>query len=147
MSPESFARWKNIYENENHVHPSPTFRVSIKTQACVSKWLQAAGAGIPCAAPSPPPAPLGRTFLIVLTQGSNACCSKPQISSAELPGAKLSITESSSSKPCCRMKCSLLPSFLRINTARAPSPSCPVSLSIFRSCQCLSLPPDVLRGL
>lgn len=134
MSPESLAHWKNIYENENHVHPSPTFRVSIKTQACVSKWLQAAGAGLCCCLPRFPQ-PL---FLIVLTPGSNVCLSKPQICSAELPGAKLSITESSSSKPCCRMKRSLLPSFLRINTARAPSPSFPVSLSIFRSCQCLS---------
>lgn len=43
MSPKSIACWKNIYENENHVHPSPTFRVSIKTQGCVSKCLQTAG--------------------------------------------------------------------------------------------------------
>lgn len=43
MSPRSVARWKNIYENENHVHPSPTFRVSIKTRGCVSKRLRTAG--------------------------------------------------------------------------------------------------------
>lgn len=60
MSPKTVACWKNIYENENHVHPSPTFRVSIKTQGCVSKRLQAAAVGI-C---SPPPSPRAAPLLI-----------------------------------------------------------------------------------
>lgn len=67
MSPKSVARWKNIYENENHVHPSPTFRVSIKMQGCVSKRLQTAGAGQPLALASPIPTPLG-PFFIALTR-------------------------------------------------------------------------------
>lgn len=66
---------------------------------------------------------------------------------AEPPWAKLSIAESSSCNPCCRIPCSSLSSFLRINTRCTPSPSFPVSLHLQELPMVLFLPYDVVRGL
>lgn len=89
MSPKSVACWKNIYENENHVHRSPTFRVSIKTQGCVSKRLQTAAVGI-C---SPPPSPCAAPLLIARSCNRMFAALKLGALKAELLGVKLLIPE------------------------------------------------------